>query len=190
MIGMRTIALLAATSAAICASQAYAKDFSIGGTINVTLGEDWTGTSMQNMAMRMPGMKDMLEEATESRLRGPGTGVLISYMKFKTDKPASDIKVDDAANVLRSAGAVYGPQAVETDLQPIVRKSGETVRAFLTLHAKPGEKLNVAGGYPGGCVTTGTIRLGMALHNISIASESCDSAAHREARAAIFETES
>ncbi len=190
MIGMRKIVLLAMANAAMFASQAGAKEFSIGGNINVTLDDDWTGTSMQNMAMRMAGMKDMLEEATESRLRGPDTGVLISYMKFKTNKPASDIKVDDAANVIRSAQAVYAPQAVESELQPIVRKSGETVRAYLTLHAKPSARFNVAPGYPGGCVTTGTIRLGMALHNISIASESCDSATHQEAVGAIFETAS
>lgn len=187
MIGMRTIISLAAAAAAMLASQASAKEFGIGGGITVTLGSDWTGTSMQNLAMRMPGMKDMLEEATESRLRGPGSGVLVSYMKFKTDKATSDIKIDDAANVAKAAQATYAAQATETELQPVVRISGETVRAYLTLHAKPGTQLNVAGGYPGGCVTTGTIRLGAAIHNVSIASESCESASHKEALAAIFE---
>ena len=187
MIGMRTIISLAAAAAAMLASQASAKEFGIGGGITVTLGSDWTGTSMQNLAMRMPGMKDMLEEATESRLRGPGSGVLVSYMKFKTDKATRVIKIDDAANVAKAAQATYAAQATETELQPVVRISGETVRAYLTLHAKPGTQLKVAGGYPGGCVTTGTIRLGAAIHNVSIASESCESASHKEALAAIFE---
>ncbi|MBB4615529.1 hypothetical protein [Novosphingobium taihuense] len=186
MIGTRTIITLAVAAAAMTASQALAKEFAIGGGIKVTLGDDWTGTSMQNPAMGFPGMKDVMEEATESRLRGPGSGVLVSYMKFKTKKAASDIKIDDAANVVKAAQAAYA-QAVETDLQPVVRISGETVRAYLTLHAKPGARLNVAGGYPGGCVTTGTIRLGAAIHNVSIASESCESAGHKEALAAIFE---
>jgi hypothetical protein len=187
MIGMRTIMTFAAVTAAMLASQASAREFAIGGGIKVTLGNDWTGNSMQNPAMSFPGMKDMMEDATESRLRGPGSGVLVSYMKFKTDKTATDIKIDDAANVAKAAQAAYAAQAVETEFQPVVRISGETVRAYLTLHAKPGTRLNVAGGYPGGCVTTGTIRLGAAIHNVSIASESCESAGHKEALAALFE---
>ena len=169
------------------ANHASAKEFAIGGGIKVTLGEEWTGTSMQNPAMRFPGMKDIMEDATESRLRGPGSGVLVSYLKFKTNKTSADIKIDDGANVVKGAQSVYANQAVETDLVPVVHTSGETVRAYLTLHAKPGARLNVAGGYPGGCVTTGTIRLGAAVHNVSIASESCESDAHKEALAAIFE---
>lgn len=186
MIGTRTIIMFAAATFAMTAHETSAKEFGIGGGIKVTLSEDWTGTSMPNPAMRFPGMKDMMEEATESRLRGPGSGVLISYMKFKTAKAASDIRIDDAANVVKAAQVAYA-QAVETELQPIVRKSGDTVRAYLTLHAKPGTRFNVAGGYPGGCVTSGTIRLGAAVHNVSIASESCESAGHKEALAAIFE---
>jgi hypothetical protein len=187
MTGLRTFTTLCGTALALFADEAMAREFPIGGGINVTLGDSWTGTSMQNPAMRFAGMKDMMDEATESRLRGPGSGVLVSYMKFKTDKPAKDVTIDDGANVVKSAKTIYGSQATEAEPVPTVHRNGDTVRAYVTLHPKPGAGFNVAPGYPTGCVTTGTIRLGAAIHNVSIASESCESAAHREALAAIFE---
>lgn len=186
MTGFRTFTTLCGAALALFAGEAMARDFPIGGGIKITLGDGWTGTSMQNPAMRFPGMKDMLEDAIESRLRGPGSGVLVSYMKFKTDKPAKDVAIDDGANVAKSAKTIYGSQAAEAEPVPTVHRDGDTVRAYVTLHPKPGAGFNVAPGYPTGCVTTGTIRLGAAIHNVSIASESCESADHQEALAAIF----
>ena len=187
MTALRRSTILGMAAVLLVAGKASARDFSIGGGISVTLDETWTGTSMQNPAMKFGGMKDMMDEATESRLRRPGTGVLVSYMKFKTDKPAKDVTIDDGANVVKSAKTIYGSQATEAEPVPTVHRNGDTVRAYVTLHPKPGAGFNVAPGYPTGCVTTGTIRLGAAIHNVSIASESCESAAHREALAAIFE---
>ena len=187
MTGLRTFTTLCSAAIALLASEAIAREFPIGGGIKVTLGDSWTGTSMQNPAMRFPGMKDMMEDASESRLRGPGSGVLVSYMKFKTDKPARDVAIDDGAQLVKSAMTVYGAQAAEAEPVPTVHRDGDTVRAYVTLHPKPGAGFNVATGYPTGCVTTGTIRLGAAIHNVSIASESCESAGHQEALAAIFE---
>lgn len=188
MTGFRTFTTLCGAALALFAGEAMARDFPIGGGIKVTLGGGWTGTSMQNPAMRFPGMKDMLEDAIESRLRGPGSGVLVSYMKFKTEKPAKDVAIDDGANVAKSARTIYGAQAAEAEPVPTVHRNGDTVRAYVTLHPKPGAGFNVAPGYPTGCVTTGTIRLGTAIHNVSIASERCESASHQEAVAAIFGT--
>lgn len=187
MTGLRTFTTLCSAAIALLAGEAIARDFPIGGGVKVALGEGWTGNSMQNPAMRFPGMKDILEDAIESRLRGPGSGVLVSYMKFKTDKPARDVAIDDGANIAKSAKTVYGAQAAEAEPVPTVIRNGDTVRAYVTLHPKPGAGFNVAPGYPTGCVTTGTIRLSAAIHNVSIASESCESEAHREAVAAIFE---
>ncbi len=187
MTALRRGTILGLVALLLIAEQASAREFSIGGGISVTLDEMWTGTSMQNPAMKFGGMKDLMDEATESRLRGPGTGVLVSYMKFKTDKPAKDIAVDDAANVVKAARTIYGTQAAEEEPIPTVHRNGDTVRAYVTLHPKSGASLNVAPGYPTGCVTTGTIRIGAAIHNVSIASESCESARHQQAVSAIFE---
>lgn len=187
MTALRRSTILGMAAVLLVAGKASARDFSIGGGISVTLDETWTGTSMQNPAMKFGGMKDLMDEATESRLRRPGTGVLVSYMKFKTDKPAKDIAVDDGANVVKAAKTIYGTQAAEEQPVPTIHRKGDTVRAYVTLHPRPGAGLNVAPGYPTGCVTTGTIRLGAAIHNVSIASESCESASHQQAVAAIFE---
>lgn len=180
-----TVALLAAGPAAM-AGPAHADTFDVSGGIRIELGKGWSGRTMINPAMNFPGMKDMLEEATETRLRTGDAGILISYMKFKTDKPANETEMDDAANVKSAAMRVYGSQAEEADPQATVRKAEGVVRAFVTLHPKSGNRFMVASGYPGGCVTVGTIRKGVAIHNVSIASENCEGAAHQEALAALF----
>ena len=186
MTGSRLIAFAVGLVLSATSSQALARDFKIGGGIKITLGDDWSGTIMQNPAMQFAGMKEMMEDASEARLQTEGTGVLVSYMKFKTKKAPAEVDVDDAAINAKSAKQVYGAHAVETDFVATLHRDGDVVRAFVTLHAKPGARFNVASGYPGGCVTSGTIRKGAALHSISIASESCESAAHIEAVAAIF----
>jgi len=177
-----TMSLALATAPNLAAS----KDFPIGGGITIVLGDAWSGASMENPAMRFPGMKDMMEEATETRLHGKGSGVLISYMRFKVAKPAQDSSFDDSANNIKAAKFAYADKAVETEFVPTVRRDGDTIRTFITLHAKPGAKFQVGAGYSGGCVTTGSIRKGAGVHSISIASDSCESASHAEAVAAIF----
>lgn len=186
MAAPRLIIAVFGIALSLASSQAIARDFKIGGGITISLSDNWSGTFMQNPAMKFAGVKEMVDDATEARLRGQGSGVLVSYMKFKSDKPPSEIKINDGETVRKNAMQVYSAQAVETDPVATVRRDGDVVRAFVTLHAKPGSRFNVAGGYPGGCVTSGTIRLGVAVHSISIASDSCESAAHLEAVTAIF----
>ncbi|MFM5894951.1 MAG: hypothetical protein ACKOQM_11070 [Novosphingobium sp.] len=186
MTGSRLIAFAIGVLLGLAPSQALARDFKIGGDVTISLGEGWSGTIRQNPAMQFAGMKDLMEDATEARLRTEGTGVLVSYMKFKTKKAPTEVAVDDAAMTAQSAKQVYGAQAVETDIVATVHQDGDVVRSFVTLHPKSGARFNVAPGYPEGCITSGTIRRGAAIHSISIASESCESAAHLEAVAAIF----
>ncbi len=186
MTGSRLLTIVVAITLSLAPSQAIARNFKIGGGITISLSDSWSGTLMRNPAMNYPGMKEMMDDATEARLRIDGTGVLVSYMKFKTDKLPNEIDINDGESVAKNAKQVYSAQAVETDPVAKVRRDGNVIRAFVTLHAKSGSRFNVASGYPGGCVTYGTIRLGAAVHNISIASESCESAAHVEAVTAIF----
>ena len=186
MTGSRLIAFAVGITLSLASTQALARDFKIGGDITISLGDSWSGTIRQNPAMQFAGMKDVMDDASEARLRIEGTGVLVSYMKFKTKKSPVEVVFNDGTNIAQSAKQFYGSQAVETEFAATVHRDGDVVRAFVTLHAKPGARFNVAPGYPGGCVTSGTIRNGAAVHTISIASESCESAAHVEAVTAIF----
>jgi len=184
MASFRICVLVMALMVAPTASSAA--DYPIGGGLSVTLGQGWNGTSRQNPAMSFPGMRDLIDDAVESRFHGEGSGALVSYMKLKAAKSDNGAVIDDAGILTKAAKAAYAEQAQEGEFVATVRTTGKVVRSWMTLHAKTGTRFIVAPGYPGGCVTTGMIRQGTAIHNVSIASESCESASHREAVAAFF----
>ncbi len=161
----------------------------LDGGVSIGLSDGWKTTKMQNAAMAMPSMRSMMHGASETRLRKGDTGVLVSYMHFKSDRP--DPAVDAAAqaaaeDITRKVGAQYLAQAVEAEVAPRSQITGSMIISLATMTAREGSRFNVAGGYPGGCVTTGSIRRGTATWAISVASDRCDTPTHAEAVEALF----
>lgn len=161
----------------------------LGGGVDVVLAGDWSVKQTTNPAMAMPAMRAMIHGASETRLRKGETGVLVSYMHFKSDKPEPPMDAAAMAaadDLTRKLGAQYLPVAAEKQVEPRSQMVGPLIVSLATLTAREGEQFNVAPGYPGGCVTTGSIRRGTAAWAISVASERCDAATHTEMVEALF----
>lgn len=162
----------------------------IGGGLAIPLEGSWKVLSMENYAMRMPEVRKMVADAQEFRIRRPETGILISYMKIKPDRNFkvpndTDLAAENAKSVSQSS-TIYLPRSVETEAKTDTQASAGLVVSLATFHARQGEQFNVAGGYPGGCVTTGAIRRGVEVWSISVASESCESDSHKAAVKALL----
>ncbi|QYJ06032.1 hypothetical protein [Qipengyuania flava] len=184
-IALAALAALAATSATAQQDRTYSLD---GGTA-ITLSSGWEHKQLENPAMRMASMREMMRGASETRLRKGETGVLVSYMHFKTDAPAKEMNQEELASLAelaRKSAAQYLRSSVETEAAVRSAIVGNTGIAMATLTARDGESFNVRAGYPGGCVTTGSMRRGSAAWAISVASKSCESATHIEAVEALF----
>jgi len=155
--------------------------------IRIDLGKEWSMRETVNPAVKMPMMKDLLDDAREYRLRKGDTGILISYMGFKT-KAGSDPARFDAAETTRKAAGRYLAQAQESEVSVEQATNGNVVTTLATLHAREGESFPVGIGYSGACVTTGNMRHAdkLAIFAISVASKSCDATSHKEAVAALM----
>lgn len=183
-----TLAALAVLASTAAASQEL-RTYSLDGGTAISLSPGWDHTQVENPAMKMATMRQMMHGASETRLRKGGTGVLVSYMHFKTDTPAKAMDEEQLASLeelARKSAAQYLGKAVETEATPRSAIRGDIGVALATLSAREGESFNVRAGYPGGCVTTGSMRRGSAAWAISVASKSCDSETHIEAVDALF----
>ena len=187
---MKCLALIALTALASTAVSAQVgKTYSLDGDTFIELSSGWEHTQVENPAMKMASMRELMRGASETRLRKGSTGILVSYMHFKTDTPAEAMDETDLAkleDLARKSAAQYLGQSVEGEATPQSVINGDTGIALATLVARDGEAFNVGAGYPGGCVTTGSIRRGSAAWAISVASKSCESATHAEAVEALF----
>lgn len=188
--------LTTAIAATLVTSAALAQDTKsekLDGGVSIALSKGWKVERFVNPAMNMPSMKEMMVGASETRLRKGSTGVLVSYMHFKTDKKPDGM--DEAAlasqeEAVIRAGTQYLRQSVETEVSPRSEIVGELGVSLATLTARSGEKFNVRAGYPGGCVTTGSIRRGAAVWAVSVASDSCSSSTHTEMVDALYSASS
>ncbi len=185
-----TFALLISASAAMAAD---AKNIDLDGGVTIQLDSGWKAERIANPAMKMASMRDMLEGASDTRIEKRGTGVLVTFIHFKTKepKPEEDPEIARAAHedTVKKAAARYLPNAVETEVSVETVERGKLSITLATLHAREGAKFNVRAGYPGGCVTTGSIKKGAAVHVVSVASDSCDSGSHQQAVAALYAAE-
>ncbi|MXO90220.1 hypothetical protein [Pontixanthobacter aquaemixtae] len=186
---IRTCALAALLLVTGTALAAEIKDVELDGGVVVALSGGWNVDTKPNAAMSLPSMKDLIAGASETRIKKGGTGVLVSFMHFNSDKPTPDSTAPDAveaqATLLRSTAGQYLRQSVEKEVSVTSLQNGPLSIAMATLTARDGQKFNVAPGYPGGCVTSATIKHGFAVHVISVASKSCDAETHGEMVAAI-----
>lgn len=153
--------------------------------VTVDLGEGWTATSMVSPAMRLPAIREVMDDTREMRFRTQGTGILVSAMKFKP-RPGETLDDYDGAGIARQTVAAYLPQAIETEATVESRENGAVKVSLVTLHAREGQQFSVGIGYRGACVSTGNVRRGWLVMAVSIASDSCESETHRAALAAFL----
>lgn len=155
--------------------------------ITLDLGSEWTVRETVNSAMKSPMVQTLLDDAREYRLRKGDTGILISYMGFKTG-PDADPAAFDAVSIVKQGAGQYLPQARETEVAVQQVTNGNVVATFTTLHARDGETFGVGIGYSGSCVTAGNLRHAdkLAIFAVSISSRTCDDASHKEAVAAVL----
>jgi hypothetical protein len=179
------LAALALICTATATSAQPAGSYPLLDGVAVDLGEGWTVTAMENPAMRTPGMREMMDDAREIRFRKQGTGILVSAMKFKA-RPGETLEDYDGAGIARRTVEQYLQQAVETEPTVESRDNGGVKVSLVTLHARDGQQFNVRIGYPGGCVSSGNVRLDWLVMAVSIASDSSDSETHRAALEAFF----
>lgn len=184
MVGRKWFAVIAMLAAAATAEPPAT--IALPNEVVLDLDAGWKATSMKNTAMRVPPTREYLEDANEIRIRhSADTGILVSHMKWKLKNGQSHDKFDSVATV-RKAAAQYLPQAVESEVDIEKRANGPVAVTLATLTARPGQRFNIAGGYPDGCVTTGNIVSGASVYAISIASQTCSSNTHKQALAAVL----
>ncbi len=180
-------ALLISASAAMATEPVM---INLDGGVRIALDTSWKAQSIPNMAMKLPSMRDTLEGASDTRIRKKGTGVMVTFIHFKTKGAAPESGADEMRaqqeQTVKQAAAQYLPIAVETEVTPKTVRNGELSISLATLHASEGKQFNVGIGYQGACVTTGSIRKGAAVHAISVASDSCDTDSHQQAVEAIY----
>jgi hypothetical protein len=179
------LAALALACIATATSAQPETSYPLGDGVTVDLGEGWTATSMENPAMRSREIREVMDDAREIRFRKQGTGILVSALKFKP-RPGETLDDYDGVGIASQTVGPYLEQAVETEATVESRVNGAVKVSLVTLHARPGQQFNVRAGYPGGCVSSGNVRLGWLVMAVSIASDSCESDTHRAALAAFL----
>ncbi|MCP5396825.1 MAG: hypothetical protein H6918_08850 [Sphingomonadaceae bacterium] len=185
------IALMVMAASPVAAQDATVVD--LDGGLSIELPDGWSERHFANPMMKQKGMKDILRGASESRLQKGGTTTLVSYMEFKVDKPMTPINpeiLEKQKDVTIKAASQYLPLAQEEEVAPRAEIVGNLGISLATLNAREGSRFNVAAGAPGNCVTSGSIGRGAAVWVISVASESCELASHKEMVDALFSARS
>jgi len=97
--------------------------YPLGDGVVVALGNGWETKTMTNPAMKMPGVRDLLEDAQELRFRTEGTGILVSAMKFKP-RDGETLDNYDGPGIAREVLSQYLNQSVESEVTVDSRING------------------------------------------------------------------